>query len=322
MNVVVLYNKISDDALEDELDVLKQLEVVSRALSQLGYIPFPVPFSLDISSAIHSINKIEPDFIFNLTESVDSKDELIYFAPAIIQTLGIPYTGCGLEPMFITTNKLLTKKQLKYHNISTSDWLTLDELYKLNPADKYILKPLWSEGSLGLDEDSVFMGNNKAFIEKIEAIKNKNSFFIEKFIDGREFNISVVYSENGPQVLPPAEIIFKDYPAGKHNVVGYTAKWKPDSFEYNNTVRTFSYSNDDNKLLDELRNICISCWNKFNIKGYTRVDFRVDSNNIPYVLEINANPCLSTDAGFAAAVNEAGLTFNEAISRIIKDLNN
>jgi len=145
------------------------------------------------------------------------------------------------------------------------------------------------------------------------------NFFVEQFIDGREFNISVLAGENGPTVLPPAEIIFKDYPEGKPNIVGYDAKWNMESFEYNNTPRSFDFPTKDAQLIEELMDISARCWNLFDLKGYARVDFRVGIDGKPYVLEINANPCLSPDSGFYAAVQKAGLTFEEAIERIIKD---
>ena len=123
-------------------------------------------------------------------------------------------------------------------------------------------------------------------------------------------------------MLPPAEIIFRDYPEGKHKVVGYTAKWDADSFEYNNTVRSFEFKKDDDPLLDDLKALCINCWNKFRMKGYVRVDIRLDENNVPFVLEIKSNPCISPDAGFIAAAGKAGLDYEKVIERIIKDINN
>ena len=76
---------------------------------------------------------------------------------------------------------------------------------------------------------------------------------------------------------------------------------------------------DDLELLDQLRDIALRCWDVFGLAGYARVDFRVDRGGNPYILEINANPCLSPDAGFAAAVARAGMGFDQAVARIVAD---
>ena len=61
------------------------------------------------------------------------------------------------------------------------------------------------------------------------------------------------------------------------------------------------------------------CWDLFGLRGYGRVDFRVDEEGRPWVLEVNANPCLSPDAGFVAAAFKGGLGFEGVIKRIIQD---
>ena len=65
--------------------------------------------------------------------------------------------------------------------------------------------------------------------------------------------------------------------------------------------------------------MALRCWRLFKLSGYARVDFRVDSGNRPWVLEINANPCLSPDSGFFAAAARAGLSFREVVKRIVDD---
>ena len=158
-------------------------------------------------------------------------------------------------------------------------------------------------------------------IKRLTELDSRD-FFVEEFIEGREFNLSILAGESGSQVLPPAEIIFTNYPEGKPKVVGFSAKWKEDSFEYKNTSRTFTFSKTDEPLLHSLREIAQKCWHIFDLSGYARVDFRVDSQNQPYVLEVNANPCISPDSGFFAACNEAGVPFREAVRRIVNNIPN
>lgn len=118
-------------------------------------------------------------------------------------------------------------------------------------------------------------------------------------------------------MLPLAEIIFRDFPAQKPRLVGYRAKWDEPSFEYRNTVRRFVDEHEESVLCAALRQIASRCWDIFRLRGYARVDFRVDADGRPWVLEVNANPCLSADAGFAAALEQADISIDDAIRRII-----
>ena len=121
----------------------------------------------------------------------------------------------------------------------------------------------------------------------------------------------------GPEVLPIREIEFVDYPAGKPRIVGYAAKWQEDSFECRNTVRRFVDPVSEAALCAELGRVSLECWDIFQLRGYARVDFRVDAAGKPWVLEVNANPCISPDAGFAAALEQAGISYADGIERIV-----
>ncbi|MFZ3056642.1 MAG: hypothetical protein WA098_07795, partial [Smithella sp.] len=77
------------------------------------------------------------------------------------------------------------------------------------------------------------------------------------------------------------------------------------------------FDDDDAPLISSLSEISLQCWNIFSLRGYARVDFRVDNNGKPWVLEINTNPCLSPDAGFAAALAQANIQYHDAIGLIL-----
>jgi len=124
---------------------------------------------------------------------------------------------------------------------------------------------------------------------------------------------------SGPEVLSPAEIEFTNFPADKPKIVGHDAKWKETTDEYLNTPRRFQFGPRDRALLDELQSLARRSWEVFGLRGYACVDFRVDNDGQPWILEINANPCLSSDAGFAAAVEQSGITFDTVVERILND---
>jgi D-alanine-D-alanine ligase len=317
--VVILYNKLSENPQADELDVLTQVNLVADTLKELCYVTSEVQFSFEIDEAIKQLKEQDPYFVFNLVESINNKGELCYVGPSVLEYLQMPYSGVQLEGMFITTNKLITKKILRSNNIPTSDWIELNELEKIEPYVRYILKPTWEDGSLGLDFENVFYGEDKTYVEKLKIVDRKK-FFIEKYIDGREFNISVIGGIIGPEVMPHAEMQFINFPEGKPKIMGYSAKWVEDTLDYDQTQRTFDFNENDKPLLDKLSNICLQCWKAFDLSGYVRVDFRVDNDNNPYVLEVNANPCLSPDSGLYAATQQKGYSFKTVIERVIEDI--
>jgi D-alanine-D-alanine ligase len=242
----------------------------------------------------------------------------------MLNFLGIPYTGARAESMFLTSAKTLAKKLMHLAGILTPPWFCLEENteYQMAVEGPCILKSVWEHASVGLDEGSVIRPENT---EQLREEMNRRreeaggEWFAEAYIEGREFNLSLLSGKNGPEVLPLAEILFEDYPPGKARVVGYRAKWEQDSFEYQHTPRCFAFPAEDRLLLDQMVMIAKDCWCLFGLRGYARVDFRVDRAGRPWVLEINANPCLSPDAGFFAAVHQAGLSYTRLIERIIED---
>jgi len=313
---LILYNKLGKNPTDDELDVLEQVEIVRKSLKKLGFRVKTGQVSLNLQKTLDDVKNLNPLFIFNLVETINNRGEFVYFPAAVYNSLGIPFTGSPLIPLFFAANKVRAKIEMKRLGVPTPDWCETDEPEKINPHKRYILKPIWEEGSLGLDEDCVFSGDDKAFLASIR-LKNKDYYFIEEFIEGREFNISIIAGPKGPEVLPFAEMNFIDYPDGKPKMMGYTAKWKEESFEYLNTRRTFDIT-IDSSLHRKMVGICKKCWNKLGLKGYVRLDFRIDGMGHPYVIDINANPCLSGSGGFVAASERAGMNATDMIKRIVE----
>ena len=316
--VLILYNKLSKKAKDDEADVLEQVDLVTDALKKLKYEVLYLQVDINLKNAIRNIQKLNPDIVFNLVETIGNKGEFAFLANSILTYLRIPYTGSPLIPMFHCSNKYLAKKELNNIGIRTPAGYTLDECGKLKKNRKYIIKPIWEEGSLELDEDCVFMGSNEAFVRKIRT-RSRDHYFIEEFIEGREFNNSILYSEKGPEVLPLAEMTFRGFAEGKPKMMGYKSKWDENSFEYSHTRRTFSYTRADETLRKEMVAICKKCWLELGLKGYVRIDFRVTKDSVPLVIDINLNPCLSESGGFMAASKKKGLSFPIVVSRILAD---
>ncbi len=170
-----------------------------------------------------------------------------------------------------------------------------------------------------IDEKDLFLPEDKEEIIEILKEKTGETYFAEQYIGGREFNISLL--GNPVRVLPIAEMEFNNYPEEKLKIIGYRAKWDKKSYEYNNTKRNFDFWENEKPLLKNLENICMKCWKIFSLRGYARIDFKMDKNQIPYVLEINSNPCISPDSGFIAAAEREGLSHAKIIKEVISSLN-
>lgn len=315
---LIIYNEPAPDALPDELDVLDQVNFIDDTLKELGYVVSRRGITHDFYNEIAQVAGENYDFVFNLVESVNQKAEILYFIPALLNMHHIPYTGCPVEATFMTSSKVLARNIMIANGIPVAKGYMVSEADKLVTGKKYILKPVWEDGSLGITEESVFTFNGKP--PEIFEGKNDMHWFIEEFIDGREFNVSVKSSPDGPQMLPPAEMIFHGYSEDIPRIVSYKAKWIEGTFQYENSRRAFPVNLSD-RLMNNISDAVMNCWHVFGLKGYARVDMRVDADENVYVLEVNANPCISPDSGFISAAVHAGYSYTRIIGDIIADLN-
>jgi len=362
MRVTILHNAVSPDDSPSDRDVLVQAEAVVGALDRLGHPWERLSCTLDLEVLHRQLSARRPDVIFNLVESLAGQDALAHLVPALLEVLRIPYTGCPTEALFLTNNKLLTKRLLRQAGLPTPDWVTQEpEVHVAQPppavdgsqqtrdsrggcptadsrggcptADSrgrlspifdgpYVVKTVSEHASFGLEEDCIVRVESRAAFQPIlqgHSVRLGRACYAEQYIDGREFNVSVLAGPSGPEVLPPAEIDFSAFPPGKPRMVGYRAKWEEGSFEFDHTPPRFDFPPSDRPLLDRLGGLALRCWQVFGLRGYARVDFRVDEAGEPWILEINANPCLSPDAGFYAALQRGSLCFEEGIARILQD---
>jgi D-alanine-D-alanine ligase len=83
-------------------------------------------------------------------------------------------------------------------------------------------------------------------------------------------------------------------------------------------VRAFGVEKTEPELAARLKSACEAAWRLFGLTGFARVDFRVKEDGMPLILEINTNPCISPDAGFAAAAAQAGLSYEALIEAIVE----
>jgi D-alanine-D-alanine ligase len=307
---------------------------VVAALERLGHTVTPLACTLDLAAIRRDVERAEPDIAFNRVESLGGSDSMIAAVTLLLDWMDIPYTGCPTGAFVSTASKVAVKERLVKAGLPTPEWITSDfgpgnsnfvfaEGF-FNPQSairrpKFILKSVYEHASYEMDDASILgASGDSGDIARIVSRRSEESgrvFFAERFIEGREFNLSLLGAE--PQILPPAEIDFSAFPPDKPRIVGYSAKWHRSSFEFHNTPRRFDFPPEDLPLLQRLCALAVECWRLFELRGYARVDFRCDDAGQPWILEINANPCLSPAAGFAAALQRAGIGYDGGIQRIL-----
>jgi D-alanine-D-alanine ligase len=332
MRVAILFNAVGEQAKTDELDVLVQLDSVFAALGRLGHEAIKLPCDFDLRGVTAELDAFKPDAVFNLVECLEGYGRLIFVVPAVLDAKGIAYTGSPAEALFLTSHKVLAKERMRAGGLPTPDWIgpwpgggmapIVERRARTRRKPSYIVKAVWEHASFGMDDDVVVRQADEAKLRRLMeewSPRLRGECFAEEFIDGREYNISVVATPDGPRVLPVAEILFLDYPKDKPKIVSYKAKWEEDSIEYRSTPRSFDYAPADESLHEELRRLSRAAWDLFALSGYARVDFRVDRKGRPSILEINANPCISPDSGFIAAAQQGGFDYDAVIRVILED---
>lgn len=330
LRVLVLHNQISAEADPSERDVLVQCDAVQEYLHQLGHESTTFGCGLNLQDLADEIRRVRPDVVFNLLESLGGTDRLMPLVTLLLDALGVPYTGASTRAILDTIGKLTSKTRLRQAGLpAVGAWSTVPGAVTAEefvPGTTVIIKPVWEHASIGMTDDAVAAFPDQAAL--VDALRRRESAsglpcFAEPFIDGREFNLSVLGrpappgQRLAPEVLPPAEIDFSAFPDDKPGIVGYAAKWDEASFEFRQTPRRFDFPAADEPLLASLRTLTEACWELFGLSGYARVDFRVDSAGQPWILEVNVNPCLSPDAGFVAALQQAEIPLTVAMERIL-----
>lgn len=321
---IILESTVEGDCPQVEIDELRENSLeIAAALEKVGYRTEVVPFPLDTASVRTALEARQPDVVFNLVDSIEGKGNLVAMAPMLLAHMGIPFTGATAQSTTISCDKLITKQLLSASGLPTPEWRTEAGIMAAATELKrpYILKSITEHASFGMFADSV-VKDAATLRTRLQEKKAKygSEWFAEEYIEGREFNLSVLDTPEGPAVLPCAEIVFtEEFPKDKPRIVDYAAKWYEDSAECKGTVRSFDFKSKDEALLAQLQQMALKCWYVFGLTGYARVDFRVDESGKPYVLEVNCNPFLTAAEGMGAAAAKAGWQFEDLIFTIVSE---
>jgi D-alanine-D-alanine ligase len=323
MEIVILHDHVPIGAPPDQQDNLVQAREIAATLTNMGHRVHAMAVAERLEDTAVALIKANPDVVFNLVESLWGSCQWLHLSAALLDRLGIRFTGSRSKALRVTTHKIEAKQVMEKKGLPTPAWVTLPPAANHIPSSSiYIIKSVHEHASFGLDDGSIIdqADPTKLMLElRLRGHEYGGDWFAETFVDGREFNISLLAGVDGPNVLPPAEILFEGYGDDKVRMVDYQAKWDEESFAYHHTPRCFVFPVADAALLNELKRLSLLCWDIFELRGWARVDFRVDRTGKPWILEINSNPCLAGDAGFMAAAHIAGLSREIVLKHILTD---
>ncbi len=321
MKVGILYNVV--ETVERGLDSDKQsdneiLEVQQhvRAALQDDHDVIPVKVTRTIFTRL---DKESFDIIFNLCEGYMGNVHGESWIAGFLDLLGIPYTGSDAFTLGLCLDKARTKDVLRANGIPTPSYQVFQQAEDPLQQDMkfpLIVKPLHEDGSVGIDQDSVVLNEEKLRARVAYVIKTyRQPALVEEFVDGRELNVAIMGNPPDLEVLPISEIIF-NMKEGNHKIVDFNAKWVATSETYKSTVGVCP-AELDKDLEQRVKDIAVRAYILTRCRDYARVDLRV-RDGVPYVLEVNPNPGLDHDGGFARSARASGLDYNQMIKKILQ----
>ncbi len=288
MRVVVL---MGGRSAEREIS-LKSGQAVLRALQELGHEAIALDLTEDLCE---KLREIKPDKVFIALHGPYGEDGRVQ---GLLDILGIPYVGSGVLGSSIAMDKDITKKLLTFHGIKVPKWICVREKGEELNWDIYpaVVKPADQGSSVGL---FVVNGREEAkeAIEKCLEISKK--VMVEEYIEGRDITVGILKGKP----LPPIEI------KPKKGIYDYESKYTKGMTEY-----TFL---EEEEFVEKLQEIALLAYKVLELKDLSRIDFRVNREGTPYLLEVNTIPGLTELSLFPMACKRVGIDFKELISMLL-----
>jgi D-alanine-D-alanine ligase len=305
-----------------EAGVLEEVENVRTSLIELGYDVRRFNVTDNVGELVAFLENERPDLIFNLCESVANVAIHEMHVVGIFELLGLCYTGSGPLTLGIALNKVRVKELLSYHGIKTPEFVVYRTTAELIEDDfplafPVIVKPSMEDASIGIEPDSV--------VESFAALKKRvRSIFqgheqpalVEEFIDGRELNVSIV-GNHKPIILPISEIDFSTLPPTFPRILTYDGKWMKGTVAYDGT-KGVCPADLPPAVEEKLKETALRVFRLLGCRDYARVDFRLSEDDVPFVLEMNPNPDISDEAGFARSAKASGRSYAQIVEKIVE----
>jgi len=311
VRIAILFDGASAVAAFPDLAILETVEAIETSLTAEGNTVARVPVRVD-GRWIERLRKGSFDLVFNMCEGVDGIAALEPPVIAVLEMLGLPYTGSSSFTTALCLRKHVVNALLDQAGLPVPTFAAFrrgDPLYSIGyPA---ICKPTAEDASIGIEQKSV-VRTKRALTRRVEAMLDRwTEVLVQRFVDGREVNVGIL----GDTVLPVAEIQFDGLPKGMWRIVSYRSKWEAGSNEDTGTMPRCPAELSP-ELDAEVRRIALAAWRLVGGQGYGRVDMRIDADGRPWILEVNPNPDIAADAGLARMAKVAGISYPRLIRSV------
>ena len=269
-------------------------------------------------------NKQKIDYVFNLCDegyNNDARKEL--HIPALLEILGIPYSGSGPQSLAYCYDKSLIRGVAKEIGVPIARAFFVrseDNVFDLQIDFPVIAKPNFADSSFGITQRSVANSIeelNDAILKIRHDFGYESSILVEEFLTGKEISVGII--GNPPESYIALPIIEEDYsqlPPDLPKICGYEAKWVPES-PYFNLLRSIPAELPEDVEKSIIEN-CVKLFTRLECRDYCRFDFRLDSSGIPRLLEVNPNPGWCWDGHLAKMAGISNITYPKLLEMILQ----
>jgi len=267
--------------------------------------------------------QVQPDIVFNVAEGLrgPSREAQI---PAILDMLGIPYTGSDPVTLGICLDKARAKEILSFYKIPNPAFHVIastEELRRRNVEFPSVVKPLHEGSSKGILNASI-VRSQKELVVQVERVLNDYAepALVEKFLPGREFTVAMLGNGQSLRAFPIVEIRLDKLPAGVNPLYSYEAKWVWDQSDH--PVEMYDCpANIDSDLERRIKETCISVFNVLRCRDWCRIDLRLDENGTPNIVELNPLPGILPNpddhSSFPMAARAAGFSYSAMLNAVL-----
>jgi D-alanine-D-alanine ligase len=309
-----------DGSSEKEINVWKTEYDVVSTLRAAGHDVRPLGVQDELKPIRDAVEEWKPQAVFNLLEQFHGETAYDQNVASYLELLRIPYTGCNPRGLMLARGKALSKKLLAYHRIPVPAFAVFPMRRKIRrPARLHfplIVKSISEDASRGIAQASLVDADDK-LAERVAFVHEKigTDAIAEQYIEGRELYVGVLGNER-LRVLPVWELEFGNMAEGTSRIA--TEKVKHDiGYQERRGIDHGPAKKLAPELRTRIQQLAKRICRTLELDGYSRVDFRLSDDGIPYFLEANPNPEIARIEEFAEAARHDGLKYPDLLQRIL-----